>query len=238
MDERDDDLSALIKAKATRYAAPSQLRARIDARIAEIGTARAGEIARAGAPGSPMQAWRRWTNMGAAFAFGVVASLVVVLALRGAGEEDRLAQAVVDSHVRSLMGAHLVDVESSDKHAVKPWFSGKLDYAPPVKDLAAEGVPLAGGRLDYVGQRPVAALVYRLNLHTINVFVWPTMGDSPQEPVFAVRQGFNVAHWTGDGMYFWAVSDVNAAELRKVVHLLALKDYSQAFPSPKEIEKK
>ena len=224
MDERDDDLSALIKAGATRHAAPPQLRARIDARIAEIGTARSGEIDGAGASIPPPLAWRRWTNMGAAFAVGVVASLVVMLTLLGAGEEDRLAQAVLDSHVRSLMGAHLVDVESSDKHTVKPWFSGKLDYAPPVKDLASEGIPLAGARLDYLGQRPVAALVYRLNQHTINVFVWPAAGDSPQDPVFAVRQGFNIAHWTVDGMRFWAVSDVNAGELRNVVRLLALKD--------------
>ena len=225
MDERDDDLSALIKARATRHAAPPQLRARIDARIAEIGTARVGEPAGTGVLDLPLEAWRRWTNMGAAFAIGVVASIAVMLALRGAGDEDRIAQAVVDSHVRSLMSAHLVDVESSDKHAVKPWFSGKLDYAPPVKDLASEGIPLAGGRLDYLGQRPVAALVYRLNRHTINVFVWPAAGESSKDPAFAVRQGFNVAHWTGDGMQFWAVSDVNAGELRTVVRILVSGDH-------------
>jgi anti-sigma factor RsiW len=224
MDERDDDLSALIRAKATRHVAPSHLRARIDARITEIGTARGGEVDGAGTSIPPMLAWRRWTNMGAAFAVGVVASLMVMLTLRGAGEEDRLAQAVLDSHVRSLMGAHVVDVESSDKHTVKPWFSGRLDYAPPVKDLAADGIPLAGARLDYLGQRPVAALVYRLNQHTINVFVWPAAGELSKDPAFSVRQGFNVAHWTGDGMQFWAVSDVNAGELRNVVRLLALKD--------------
>ncbi len=225
MDERDDDLSALIKAGATRHAAPPQLRARIDARIAEMGNARPEGPFHLDAPVLPLQAWRRWTNMGAAFAIGVVASIAVMLALRGSGDEDRLAQAVVDSHVRSLMSAHLVDVESSDRHTVKPWFAGKLDYAPPVRDLAAQGIPLAGGRLDYVGQRPVAALVYRLNRHTINVFVWPTVGNPVQDPVFAVRQGFNVAHWSGDGMQFWAVSDVNAADLRNVVHFLALTEH-------------
>ena len=224
MDERDDDLSALIKAGATRHVAPPRLRARIDARIAEIGTARAGEVAGERMPGLPMAAWRRWTNMGAAFTVGVMASIAVILALRGAGDEDRTAQAVVDSHVRSLMSAHLFDVESSDKHAVKPWFSGKLDYAPPVKDLASEGIPLAGGRLDYLGQRPVAALVYRLNRHTINVFVWPAAGESSKDPAFAVRQGFNVANWSVDGMQYWAVSDVNVGELQNIVRLLALKD--------------
>src|SRR5258706_2737974 len=224
MDERDDDLSALIKAGATRHVAPPRLRARIDARIAEIGTARAGEVAGERMPGLPMAAWRRLTNMGAAFTVGVMASIAVILALRGAGDEDRTAQAVVDSHVRSLMSAHLVDAESSDKHTVKPWFSGKLDYAPPVKDLAAEGIPLAGARLDYLGQRPVAALVYRLNRHTINVFVWPATGESTKDPAFAVRQGFNVANWSVDGMQYWAVSDVNVGELRNIVRLLALKD--------------
>ena len=223
MDEHDDDLSALIKAGATRHAAPPHLRARIDARIAETGTPRVDDASFGHMPALPVQAWRRWTNMGAAFAIGVVASMAVMLVLRGNVDEDRLAQAVVDSHVRSLMSAHLVDVESSDRHTVKPWFAGKLDYAPPVRDLAAEGIPLAGGRLDYVGQRPVAALVYRLNRHTINVFIWPATGNPAPDPVFAVRQGFNVAHWTGDGMQFWAVSDANAGELRNVVRLLALK---------------
>ena len=224
MDERDDDLSALIKAGATRHAAPPQLRARIDARIAETDMSRAGGAARRGM-GLPVRAWRRWLNMGVAFALGVVASVTVMLVLRGGGDEDRLAQAVVDSHVRSLMSAHLVDIESSDRHTVKPWFAGKLDYAPPVRDLAAEGIPLVGGRLDYVGQRPVAALVYQLKRHTINVFVWPAVGNPVQDPVLAVRQGFNVAHWSRDGMQFWAVSDVNAADLRNVVHFLALTDH-------------
>ncbi len=225
MDERDDDLSALIKAKATRHAAPSQLRARIDARIAGIGTSRADGVDGTVRPVSALLAWRRWTNMGAAFAAGVVASFAVMLVLRGAGDEDRIAQAVLDSHVRSLMSAHLVDVESSDKHTVKPWFSGKLDYAPPVQDFATEGIPLAGGRLDYLGQRPVAALVYRLDRHTINVFVWPAAGESSKDPAFAVRQGFNIAHWSGDGMQYWAVSDANAGEMHKFVRLLSLKDH-------------
>jgi anti-sigma factor RsiW len=224
MDERDQDLSALIKSKATRHRAPAQLRARIEAGIAENGSARAREISGSGASGTAMQSWRRWMNLGAAFAIGAVASVTVMLVLRGAGDEDRIAQTVVDSHVRSLMSAHLVEVESSDRHAVKPWFSGKLDYAPPVKDLGSEGFKLAGGRLDYVAQRPVAALVYRVNRHTISVFVWPAAGGSSKEPEYSVRQGFNVANWSVDGMQYWAVSDVNAAEVRSLVRLLSLKD--------------
>ena len=145
MSERDDELSALIKSKATRHAAPAQLRARIGIAIKDPESTGPGW--------RPREAWHRWINVGAAFAVGLVASFAVLLALRGTGDEDRMVQAVVDSHVRSPMGDHLVDVQSSDKHTVKPWFFGKLDYAPTVKDLAPEGVPLVGGRLDYLGQR-------------------------------------------------------------------------------------
>jgi len=222
MNEPDDELGALIRSNATRHAAPPQLRAGIEKMIAQQGT---GIAVRQPPPGIHLgETWRRWTNMAGAFAVGVVASVAVVLMLRGSADDDRITQAVVDGHVRSLMGAHLVDVESSDRHTVKPWFSGKLDFAPTVKDLASEGIPLLGGRLDYLGQRPVAALVYRLRQHTINVFVWPATGVASTGPVFAVRNGFNIAHWTGEGMQFWAVSDLNASDLRNIVSLLASSD--------------
>src|SRR5260221_13356622 len=121
MDERDDDLSALIKAGATRHAAPSHLRARIDARIAETGTPRAGDASFGHMPVLPVQAWRRWANMGTAFAIGVVASVAVMLVLRGGVDEDRLAQAGGDRHVRSFVSPHPGGVGSSDPHTVQPW---------------------------------------------------------------------------------------------------------------------
>lgn len=222
MSERDDELSALIKSEATRHAAPAQLRTRIGAMLAQEGIGLAFKQPSSGV--RPGHMWQRWISIASAFAVGMAASVAVLLLLRGNVEEARIEQAVVDNHVRSLMGAHLVDVQSSDRHTVKPWFAGKLDYAPPVRDLAPAGVPLVGGRLDYLGQRSVAALVYRMNQHTINVFVWPASGDSSQDIAFAVRQGFNVAHWTGDGMQFWAVSDLNAGDLHNVVRLLASGD--------------
>jgi anti-sigma factor RsiW len=153
--------------------------------------------------------------MGVSFAMGVVASVTAAYIFTAANAQERLAQAVVDSHVRSLMAAHLADVTSSDQHTVKPWFTGKLDFSPPVHDLAAEGYPLVGGRLDYIGGHPAAALIYRHRLHTINVFVWPRGDWTPAPPASFVAHGFNVTGWQDEAMQFWLVSDLNADELRQ-----------------------
>ncbi len=135
--------------------------------------------------------------------------------------DDLLADAVVVNHIRSLQGNHAVDVASSDQHTVKPWFNGKLDYAAPVRDLTAEGFPLIGGRLDYFDGRPVAVLVYRHNLHTINVFVLPAGNDSRAAGPRALnRRGFAIERWLKDGMAYWAVSDADAATLAQLATLL------------------
>jgi anti-sigma factor RsiW len=143
----------------------------------------------------------------------------------GAGPDGRrraLTHAfdVDNGHVRSLMANHLFDVQSTDQHTVKPWFLGKLDFAPPVVDLASIGYPLVGGRLDYLGGRPVAALVYQRRQHTINVFVAPdrVTGVTPLE-ITSVR-GFHVRHWSRDGMSFWAVSDLSDIELTEFARTL------------------
>jgi len=122
-----------------------------------------------------------------------------------------IANDIVGGHVRALMGDHLFDVRSTDQHTVKPWFLGKLDFSPPVKDTASIGFPLIGGRLDYIAGRPVAALVYQRRQHTINVFVWPETQPAPAAA--ESLRGFQVRHWTRDQIAFWAVSDLNAAEL-------------------------
>ncbi len=135
---------------------------------------------------------------------------------------DRIAQEVIDSHIRSLLaGRHLLDVESSDRHQVKPWFQGKLDFAPAVRDLKEAGFILAGGRLDYVNGRPVAALVYHRRQHVINLLIWPgAAGENQTGPRAQTRQGYHLVEWQDQGMNWWAVSDLNPAELVELAQLL------------------
>jgi anti-sigma factor RsiW len=188
-------LGRLVRA-APYYAAPDRLRARVLAQ-----TTRSNSMRR-------VLTW--------------AAAAVLVVSVAGGGftllrpavkPVDAMADAVVDSHVRSLMASHLFDVESTDRHTVKPWFLGKLDFSPPVADLVSIGFPLVGGRLDYVGGQPVAALVYQRQRHTINVFVARSANEGfPQANVQSLR-GFHIHHWARDGMSFWAVSDLNEVEL-------------------------
>jgi anti-sigma factor RsiW len=133
---------------------------------------------------------------------------------------ERIAEDVVAAHVRSLMPGHLTDVESSEQHTVKPWFAGKLDFAPAVVDLAGDGYPLAGGRLDYADRRPVAALVYRHGAHVVNLFVWPSSAARDTAVTTAVRQGYNLAHWSRGQADYWAVSDLDATELGQFARLV------------------
>jgi anti-sigma factor RsiW len=130
-----------------------------------------------------------------------------------------VADEVVGDHVRALRDAHLVDVRSSDQHTVKPWFLGKLDFSPPVEDLSSIGFPLAGGRLDHVAGQPVAALVYQRRLHPITVFIWSAPDRTAVSDARSIR-GFQVRHWIRNGMSFWAVSDLNDAELGEFVRAL------------------
>ena len=135
-----------------------------------------------------------------------------------------LADQVLASHVRSLMPGHLTDVLSSDQHTVKPWFNGKIDYSPPVPDFAGQGFPLIGGRLDYVGGRPVAALVYGRRQHIINVFLWPVSAGSRAGEgggsASRSRQGYHELHWTSGDYTYWVASDLALPELEQFAELV------------------
>jgi len=147
---------------------------------------------------------------------GAIAAGVVLAVIREDGEQT-IAGEIASAHVRSLQPGHLMDVETSDRHTVKPWFNGKLDVAPPVIDLTAQGFTLLGGRLDYVDGEPVAAIVYQRRKHVINLFVAQRLGAAGSGTKMVTVQGYNMRHWSESGLDFWAVSDIAAAELDEFV---------------------
>jgi anti-sigma factor RsiW len=134
-------------------------------------------------------------------------------------QEQTLTREVVADHVRSLLASHLTDVLTSDQHTVKPWFAGKVDFSPDVRDLTSQGFVLIGGRLDYVDGRNVAAIVYQRRKHVINLFTWPA-SESNEQPRAKTQQGFNVIEWKQTGMYYCAISDLNQQELSSFVDLI------------------
>ena len=157
--------------------------------------------------------WRPMLAIAAALALALAGTWVTFRQ----STNQLIAMEVVSGHVRSLMANHLTDVPSSDRHTVKPWFLGKLDFSPDVKDLEPQGFPLIGGRLDYVAQRPAAALVYQRGKHVINLFVWKSDGRSEGREA---REGYNITHWDSAGLSYWAVSDLNSAELEQFSKLM------------------
>ena len=164
----------------------------------------------------------RWLTVGAPLAFMLLIGLVVwrLVPIRPSGDE-LLARELVSDHVRSLqMPGHLTDVLSSDQHTVKPWFDGKVDFAPPVKDFTSQDFRLYGGRLEYLNNRTVATLIYQRRLHYINLFVWPVEQAGSTGEVTIQRQGYNLIHWTSSGMNYWAISDLNSVELHEFARLV------------------
>lgn len=153
------------------------------------------------------------------FAFGGVASAAAVAGVAFViirqDRDDRILGEAISAHLRSLQAEHLTDVQSSDQHTVKPWFNGKLDLAPPVIDLTAQGFTLIGGRLDYIDGKPVAAIVYRRRVHVINLFVGQDLGAALPARKSETVQGFNILRWSTHGMNLMAVSDINGEELEE-----------------------
>jgi anti-sigma factor RsiW len=178
----------------------------------------------------PEKQQRRWRflswNVFTAGTLATAALFVLLLVLTNhvpSRSTHRLVHELTSSHIRSLMAMHIIDVASSDQHTVKPWFNGKLDFSPPVRDLASEGFPLTGGRLDFIGDRPVAATVYTHRKHIINLFMWPLDNSSEAATSIRDQNGYNLVHWVDGGTSFWAVSDLNEGELQQFA-----KDYQSS----------
>jgi anti-sigma factor RsiW len=204
-------LQARIRAEVPYFNAPPALRERVRETLASA-------AARDRAPSS--QRWRWVTGGALAGCAATIVAWIIGTAIVDWRTNEDLAVEAVTTHVRATLGNHRVEVASSDQHTVKPWLSARLDYSPPVPDLAAEGFALVGGRIDYLDRRPVATLVYRYRDHMIDVFVRPPTAHAPPAALRTVR-GFNVAHAAGSGMDWLAVSDLNAAELSSFVARLA-----------------
>lgn len=218
--EAQRSLQGLLRNPGLRYAAPAGLRESIRASLSPARPAESKQVPpKAQTP--PRHAgvlpWR------SALRWGAVAALFVVLAgatlfwFRGQGEQ-KIAEQVVDNHIRSLMAGHLADVPTSDQHQVKPWFAGKVSFSPNVPDFADKGFALKGGRIDYMENQTVAALIYQRRAHIINVFVYPSSEN--RKPASEQLRGYNLVHWAGSGMEYWLVSDLNPAELQELAGLL------------------
>jgi anti-sigma factor RsiW len=191
-------MSKAVAGADVRYAAPAALRRRIEATIPRAQAPNRRAVLRGFAMGSAVSA--------------IAATGLVAIVLRG-DDEARIQSEVVSAHLRSLQAGHLTDVLSTDQHTVKPWFNGKLDVAPPVVDLTAQGFTLIGGRLDYVDAHPIGAIVYRRRSHVINLFVAQTANTERQSARIETIQGFNIRRWSERGLNYWAVSDLAKDEL-------------------------
>ena len=206
-------LRTAVRTKLPYYYAPPRLRQRLDVML--------GQAAKVDKP--PVRPLRLWPWMGlgvgASLAFALMIVWTLGTNLLRMPAEKVLAGEVLSSHVRSLMANHLTDVPSSNTHTVKPWFNGRLDFSPTVKDLTEAGYPLVGGRLDYIGNRPAAALVFGRRQHLINLFTWPAQKGKDQTTQAVTQQGYHVIHWTQGGMEYWAVSDLNEKELQDFVRM-------------------
>jgi anti-sigma factor RsiW len=202
------ELHDAVHAAGLKETAPAHLRNRIEAAL-QVPSARVI------APRKFLRPSRRTFFGGFAVGTALSAALAasLVLTVVRTDQEQTVASEVVSAHIRSLQAGHLMDVETSDQHTVKPWFNGKLGVAPPVIDLTAQGFRLLGGRLDYIDGEPVASVVYQRRKHIINLFVAQRLGASHASARIKAIQGYNVRNWSEAGLDFWAVSDIAPDEL-------------------------
>ena len=210
--ERQQAVRNLIASNGVRYAAPEALQQRVAAAIPELSPTRARR---------PMLGW-----LGPAVGGALAASLAMLLLVQPS-QQAGLEQQLISSHVRSLQPGHLTDVQTTNQHIVKPWFNGRIDFAPPVPELAAQGFPLAGGRLDSIDGKTVAAIVYHRRLHTVNLFVWPGAAGHDRT---STEEGFAVTEWADKGLRFAAVSDIAPDELAQFEQIFRARAYGTAQP--------
>ncbi len=201
---RLEDIRARFAENDLRYSAPQSLRDAVVAMLPDPTTM----PARRDAPPRVMP----WLAGGA---IGALAASIALLLAMPTLSEGTLPDELVAAHIRSLQVAHLIDIQTSDRHVVKPWFNGRIDFAPPVVDLVSVGFPLVGGRLDYIGDRDVAVLVYGRRLHRINLFIRPAPAGVLPVSATLRRDSYNMVRWKSSGLEYWAVSDVEAGELRE-----------------------
>src|SRR5215208_5232907 len=196
------ELRTALSSDATTYRAPAHLRKNVRAALRREAK-------------SNRQTLSPWLMFATGAAFAAVLVGALLFQTMHQARSNTIVDQVVANHVRSLLATHVVDVVSSDQHTVKPWFDGKVDFAPEVRDLSAKGFPLVGGRLDYLDGKTVAALVYHRNKHPINLFITPVPTRRGTSPTVTTRRGYNVFSWANNGMKYWAISDLNQAELRE-----------------------
>jgi anti-sigma factor RsiW len=216
---------AAIRSQAPYYEAPAELRQSIRSALSKASAEefRIAPVMPMISPAiAPISASRerpwRWLAIAASFLFACSLGWNLTHLHPGLSERDVVADNVLSSHVRSLIGTHLLDVVSTDQHTVKPWFNGKLDFAPQVKDFAPDGFPLIGGRIEYLSGRSVAVLVYQRRKHVINLFNWPSTSTDEKQHRDA-RKGFNELEWSDGSMTYWAISDLSSAELQQFKEL-------------------
>jgi anti-sigma factor (TIGR02949 family) len=205
-----------------REAAPAHLRSRIEAMFPAPAPAFAPAAVSTPQEGTLYRWWRTFLGgftIGTALSAAVAATFVI--GVFRSDQNQQVSDEVVSAHIRSLQAGHLMDVVTSDQHTVKPWFNGKLDVAPPVIDLTAEGFTLLGGRLDYIDGEPVASVIYQRRKHVINLFVAQRLGAARASVMSKTIQGYNVRHWTQQGLDFWAVSDLAGDELDEFVQKIS-----------------
>ena len=213
--ENQQEVRTALRRSSLAYAAPAVLRVRIQSSLrASIGV----EVQERRIKWPSLLIWQ-WAGIVALLALFSLSGWQWTARLRAPSDDQRITAEVLSSHVRSLEANHLIDIVSPDQHTVKPWFDAKLDFSPPVKDLASDGFPLAGGRLDYLEGREVAALIYQRREHFINVFVWPNPAEANSTRAMESRQGYNIMSWSRRGFQCWAVSDIAASDLAEFARL-------------------